>query len=191
MAISNRDRRALQWGAAALAVWIVLQYAVLPAWDRWQQTASELPIRENALIKYRQAVAASGTEKKTAETLANRLHEAESGLLASATPALASAELQEWARQATANHAIEVRSSEFLAVRPQRDGYAQIPLGLHFQCHLDQLVDFLAELRTGPKIVAVPRLQIQPTGGPDKLVSVDLTLAGVMRAQGSPASPTP
>jgi Type II secretion system (T2SS), protein M subtype b len=187
MAIRNRDRRALLGGAAALLVWVALAYAVLPVWDRWQQQRSELPMQETALIKYRQAVAAAGTERKSDDALASRLHQAETGLLNSATPALASAELLDWARQAAASYAIEVRSSEFLQTRPQADGYELIPLGLEFQCHVDQLADFLAAARSGQKTLSIPRLQIQSTGGADKLVTVSMTLSGVMRAQPSVA----
>jgi type II secretory pathway component PulM len=188
MAMGNRDRRALQFGGAALLVWVALQYAVLPGWDRWEQQRSDLPMQEMELIKYRQAVGAAGTEKKSDDALASRLKQVEGGLLQSATPALASAELQDWAHQAAAAHAIEVHSSEFLQTRPQAGGYLLIPLGVEFQCHLDQLADFLTDVRSGQKILAIPRLQIHSTGGPDKMVSVSMTLSGVMRA---PASATP
>src|SRR5262249_43488661 len=101
--------------------------------------------------------------------------------------ALASAELQDWTRQAAASHGIEVRSSEFLQTRPQDDGYVLIPLGVQFQCHLDQLADFLTDVRSGQKILTIPRLQIQSTGGTDKVVRVSMTLSGVMRDQAAAA----
>jgi len=191
MAIGKRDQRALQLGAVALAVWLILRLAILPGWDRWQLDRAEMPLRETALIKYRQALAAESADKRTAESLQSRLRESESGLLQSGTPALAAAEFQDWVRQTTANHAIELRSSEFLALRPQPNGYGQVPLGLQFQCRLDQLVNFLSELRSGSRIVAIPRLQIQSAGGPEKLVLVSLTVAGVMRLPGNQPSSAP
>lgn len=189
MALTMRDRRALQAGGAALALWVLLQFVILPGWDRWQQERAELPLRERALIKYRQALGAESADRKAAESLRARLRESEAGLLQSGTAALAAAEFQDWVRQTTASHAIELRSSDFLALRPQSGGYAEVPLGLQFQCHMDQLVNFLTELRSGSKIVTIPRLQIQSTGGPEKLVSVSMTLAGVMRTpQGVPSA---
>ncbi len=182
MALGNRDRRALRLGAGALVLWASLQYGILPVWDRWQQRRSDLLMRETALVKYREAIAASGTEQKTADALDARLRSTEAGLLQSATPALASAELQAWTRQAAASHGIELRSSEFLQTKPIGDGYTQVPVGLEFQSHVDQLSDFLNEVRSGPRLLAVPRLQIQSSGGPDKIVSVSMTLAGVMKA---------
>ena len=191
MAIGKRDRKALQLGGMALAVWVILRFAVFPAWDRQQQERAELPLRETALLKYRQALAAVSADERTAELLQIRLRETESGLLENSSPALASAEFQDRIRQSAANHAIELRSSQFLALRPLEAGYAQVPLGLQFQCRLDQLVNFLAELRSGPKIVAVPQLQIQSNGGPEKLIAVTLTAAGVMRSEESQTSPSP
>jgi hypothetical protein len=182
MTISKRDKRALQVGIAALAVWVILRFAVFPVWDRWDQQRAELPLRETALVKYRQALASVGTQQQTADALKARLQQNESGLLTSATPALASAEFQDWIRQVAANHDIELRSSQFLDLHSLEDGYTQVPLGLQFRCRLEQFVDFLSELRAGPKIVAVPRLQIQSNGGPEKLITVSLTAAGVMRA---------
>jgi hypothetical protein len=192
MAVSGRDRRALLLGALALALWAVLRFAVFPAWDWWQQERTELPLRETALIKYRQALAASGVDRQTAESLENRLQESETGLLQGTTAALAAAEFQDWVRQTMSRHGIEPRSSQFMALRPQPDGYAQVPVGLQLQCRLDQLVNFLSELRSGPKIVSVPRMQIQSAGDTEqRLLTVNLTVAGVMRQQSDSADPNP
>ena len=103
-------------------------------------------------------------------------------MLENTNPALASAELQDLVKRITANQAIEVRSSDFLAVKAQDENYAQVPLGLQFQCHLDQLVDFLAGLQASPKFLTVPRLLIQTTGGKEKIVNVNLTVVGLMRS---------
>jgi len=189
MSIAKRDRRALQAGGIALAVWVLLQLAVLPAWDQWQQDRAELAVRESALVKYRQAIAQMDAAKKSAEGLEARLRETQAGLLQSNSAALASAEIQEWIKRVSSNHGIDLRSSEFLALRPQSNGYAELPIGVQFQCRLDQFVDFIAELRSGPKIVAIPRLQVQSSGGPEKMLTVSMTLAGVMRQSGDSASP--
>jgi type II secretory pathway component PulM len=189
MALQQRDRKALKAMAVALGLWLVLRFAVLPVWDRWAEARAELPLRENALIKYRQALAGMGAAAESEELLQRRLREAEEGLLQGASAALASAELQGWVKQTTASHEIEVRSSEFLPVRGQENGYAQVPLGLQFQCRLDQLVNFLAELQASDKTLTVPRFQVQARSGNEKLVSVSLTVAGVMRAEESQTSP--
>jgi type II secretion system (T2SS) protein M len=186
MAMTNRDRRALQIGGAALALWALLRFAVFPAWDSWEQARAGLPLQESALVKYRQSLASVGAERAATESLEKQLSAVEAGLLQSQTAALASAEFQDWIKQAAANHGIELHSSEFLALRPGGRGYAEVPLGLQFQCRVDQLVDFLSELRAGPKVVSIPRLQIQSGNGPEKLLTVSLTAAGIMRGPAGP-----
>jgi Tfp pilus assembly protein PilO len=183
MALQQRDRRALKGMAAAVAVWLLLRFAIFPAWDRWDEAREQLPMREAALIKYRQAIQTLGAATESEELLQRRLRQAEEGLLQGATPALAAAELQEWVRQTAASRDIEVRSSEFLPVRSQQNGYAQVPVGLQFQCRLDQLVSFLEELQTSSRILTIPRFQAQARGNDkEKLVNVSLTVAGLTRA---------
>ena len=190
MAFSERDKRALQVGAAALALWVVLRLLALPAWDGWRQERTELPLRETALIKYRQALASIGSSQQAGESLQARLRETELGLLQASSPALASAEFQNWVRQLAANHSIELRSSQFLPMRPQPAGYSLLPLGVQFQCRLDQLAGFMADLSSGPKVVAIPQLRIQSTNNEaERTVSVNLTITGVIRSQESSSSP--
>ena len=190
MTLQQRDRRALKAMAVALGLWLILRFAVLPVWDRWAEARAAMPLRENALIKYRQALAGMGAAAESEELLQRRLREAEEGLLRGASAALASAELQEWVKETTTTHGIEVRSSEFLPVRGQENGYAQAPLGLQFQCRLDQLVNFLEEMQASRKTLTIARFQVQARGTEkEKLVSVSLTVAGVMRADASQASP--
>ena len=181
MAFARRDRRALGVLAGALTLWLVLRFLVLPAWDRWQQERAQLPLREAALTRYRAALAVAASQPEMADLLQNRLQEAEGGLLQGNTFALASAELQDAVKQIASALQIELRSSSFLAVQPDANGYAQVPLGLQFDCRLEQLVGLLSQLQSGPKIVAIPRFVVQSGGGADRRVTVSMTVAGVMR----------
>ncbi len=181
MALGQRDRKALLALAAALALWLVLRFLAFPAWDRWQQERAELPLREAALTKYRAALAVAASHPEMAAALQNRLQEAEGGLLPGSTPALASADLQDAVKQIASGLEIELRSSSFLPVQPDPSGYAQVPLGLQFECRLEQLATLLSQLQSGPKIVTIPRLTVQSSGGADKRITVSMTVAGVMR----------
>ena len=165
-----------------MALFLALRFGVLPLWDRWQQERADLPLRETTLLKYRQAVETASSQSEAAQTLETRLREAEAGLLENTNPSLAAAELQGLVKQITTSQAIEVRSSDFLPVKALNESYAQVPLGLQFQCRLDQLVNFLAELQASPKFLTVPRLLIQTMGGKEKVVNVNLTVVGLMRS---------
>lgn len=183
--MGERDKRALKIAGAALALFLVLRFGVFPIWDRWGEAGANLPLRERTLAKYREAVQTVGLRSAETVSLEARLREAEAGLLTSETTALASAELQDLVKQLTSAQSIDVRTSEFLTVKPLGGNYLQVPLGLQFQCRLDQLVNFLNELQGGSKCLAVSRLLIQTTGAKEKLVSVNMTVAGIMRSAGT------
>jgi hypothetical protein len=189
MQIRERDKKALAAAVAALAVFAIFRFGIFPVWDRWQDEHVNLPVRERTLAKYREAVETSALWKTKAEVQQGRLRDAEAGLLTSATPALGSAELQDWIKQLTAGQGIEILSSDFLPPRPLGSEYLQVPLGLRFDCRLDQLVNLLGQLSQGAKSLAVSRLSVQATGEKDKRVNVTMSVAGMMRAQGAPARP--
>ena len=192
MPLQQRDKRALAVAGAAVALFLLFQFAVFPLWDGWQQGRINLPVLERTLLKYRQAVAATGLRNAEATSLETRLREEEAGLLSSDSAALASAELQDVVKQLTAAQSIPIGSSNFLPTKPLGADYVQVPLGVQFPCQLDQLVNLLQALAQSPKNLRVLRLQIQATNVAEKLLQVNLTVGGVMRsnAAGSGKSET-
>ncbi|MBI4459150.1 MAG: hypothetical protein HY648_03700 [Acidobacteria bacterium] len=182
MALRRQDKRALSMAAGAVALFLFFQFAVFPLWDRWQQERLNLPVQEQTLVKYRQAVAAAGLRSAETTSLEARLREAEAGLLAGESAALASAELQDLVKQLTAAQSINVGSSNFLPTRPVGEDYVQVPLGMQFQCRIDQLVNLLQAVAQSPKNLRVLRLQIQAISAAEKLLQVNLTVGGLMRA---------
>ncbi len=181
MEINQRDKRALWAVGAALALFVSFRFGIFPAWDRLQEASTNLPVRQKTLEKYREAIQAAELRRTEISSLEERLREAEAGLLVSETSALASAEMQELVKQLLAAHEIEIRSSAFLPARPLGDGYLQVPLRLQFQCSLDQLVSFLEEIGRGPKRLAISNLALQTANAKEKLLSVNMNVAGIMR----------
>ncbi|MBI4460966.1 MAG: hypothetical protein HY648_13035 [Acidobacteria bacterium] len=187
MPLRQRDKKALAVAAAAVALFLLFQFVVFPLWDGWQQARANLPMQERTLLKYRQAVEGIGVRGAETASLEFRLREEEAGLLSSDSAALASAELQDLVKQLTEAQSLPVVSSNFLPTRPLGAGYAQVPLGVQFQCHLDQLVNLLQALAQSPKNLRVLRLQIQAVDIGEKLLQVNLTVGGVMRATAASA----
>ena len=181
MALQQRDRRALKAFGVALGVWLVLSFVIVPAWDQWEQERQMLSLRENALIKHHRMLEKEESATASGSLLRSELQQIEQGLLLGETSALASAELQGWLRVTTLAHGIEVRSSQFMPERNQENGYTQVPIGVQFQCRLDQLVNFLAAVRDDPKVFSILRFNVQAARGDEKLVDTSLTLAGLIR----------
>jgi hypothetical protein len=183
MQLGQRDKMALAVAGIAVALFAMFDFAIFPVWDSLQQKRTALPVQEKKLEKYREVARTAGIRNAEVISVEARLWDAEAGLLASKTSALASAELQELMKQLTAAQSIEVRSSEFLPTKPLNPEFMQVPLGVQFQCRLDQLVNLLRELRGSTKFLSVPRLQIQSTGSKEKLVNVSMQIAGIMRVE--------
>jgi type II secretion system (T2SS) protein M len=183
MKLAEKDKKALLLAGIAVILYTAFQFAVLPLWDDLQERRDNLPVAERKLDKYR-AVARNAELRRTEASSADaRLQEAERRLLTSETTALASAELQQLAKQLTTAESIDIRSNNFLPAKPVGGQYMQVPLGLQFQCRLDQLVNFLNDVSGHQKRLAVSKLFIQALGGKDKQLSVTMELAGFMRAE--------
>ncbi len=181
MEINQKDKRALWVVGAALALFVLFRFGIFPAWDRLQEASTSLQVQQKTFEKYREVIQATVVRRVEISSLEERLREAEAGLLASETSALASAEMQELVKQLMAAQSIEIRSSAFFPAKPLGDDYLQGPLGLQFQCSLDQLVSFLEEIGRGPKRLAISNLALQTANAKEKLLSVNMNVAGIMR----------
>jgi len=91
--------------------------------------------------------------------------------------------MQEVVNELAAASSIEARSSEFLPAKPLSAEYVQVPLGLNFQCRLDQFVSLLNGIAQSPKYLAIPKLMVQYVGTKNKLIAVNMQIAGVLRAE--------
>ena len=186
MPLHEKDKRALKVAVVAVSLYAIFQFVVFPIWDRWQEQRANLALQERTLAKYRDAVQAVGQRSAETAVLEARLRETETGLLSSPTAPLASAELQEWVKQLTATQSIEVRSSEFLPTKPLGADYAQVSLGLQFQCRLDQLVNLLKDVESNEKLLTISKVFIQATDPQQKLITVSMTVGGMMRSERTP-----
>jgi len=121
--------------------------------------AGNLPIQEKNWKKpgsRRNRCESAWAEVSKAEA---KLREAEGGSSSTKTSAMASAELQDLLKAA---HSSNKRSMsdrcEFLPVKAMGTDYTQVPLGVQFQCHVDQLGDLLKAIGDSPKSLTVARL---------------------------------
>lgn len=185
--LNTREKRALAAMAVAAALFLLLEFFVLPGMDSAEKLRAALPLREKTLRKYQQMVALAGGRETDWQSLQTRLAEAEKGLLDSRTPAVASAELQELVKQLMAQQGIEMRGANFLparALKPAAAGYTAVPLSLGFECTLDQLASFLLAARSSSKVLALEQLTISTVlprpDRPRKMVSVQIVIRGLM-----------
>jgi hypothetical protein len=184
VSLSQRDRRALVILAAGLAASAVLHFvfsdststvSVASAYvsqdsiglarqrlTRLRQVAATLPVREAAM-------------KQTASDLADR----ERGIIQADTAPQAQAALLGIARRVGKNNEIDVRGGDFGAPKAFGD-YGLVYITITFDCHIEQLVNFLADLSREPELVAPSEERIASGNPKEKTMTVRMVLAGVV-----------
>jgi len=179
--LSTRDRRALMIlvpAVVAMGVYYVASEsgsvstaAVVPMSSTQlrqrlvllRQTAAVLPARE-ALLKQAQT------------DLADREH----GIIQAGTAAEAQSEVLQSAVRLGKSNGLEVRSSDFGAPKVFGE-YGLVYATVSFECHVEQLLNFLADLTREPELIVPSEEHIGATGNSkDKTMTVRMVLAGVV-----------
>ena len=183
MTISQRDRRALVLMLATLVAGAVLRFvfsdsptvSVVSAnvsqdstalarqrLARLRATAATVPAREAAM-------------KQTSADLSVR----ERGMIQADTAPQAQAALLEVVRQIGKNDMIDLRGGEFGPPKPFGD-YGLVYATVTFECHIEELVNFLADLSRAPELAVPSEERILSVNQKDKTMSVRMVMAGVV-----------
>ena len=129
---------------------------------RLRQVAALVPAREVVL-------------KQTTSDLADR----ERGILQADTAPQAQAALLEIARRVGKGEDIDVRGGDFAAPKVFGD-YGLVYATVTFECHIEQLVNFLADLSHQPELVVPSEERIASGNAKEKLMNVRMVLAGIV-----------
>ncbi len=180
MTLAPRERTALAVLAAAIVVCVLL-FVILPDSGapgsratslssaqlrvrvaQLRQTAAALPVRE-ALLKQMAAV------------LAGR----ERGIIQAGTAAEAQAQLVLTAQRVGKANELDVRGSD--SPLPKAFGeYGIVYANVSFDCHIEQLLNFLADLTREQELIVPSEEHITSTNAKEKMMSVRIMLAGVV-----------
>jgi hypothetical protein len=183
MTISPRDRRALVLLVVTVVAAAVLHFvfsdsptvSVVSAnvsqdstalarqrLARLRTTAATVPAREAAM-------------KQTSADLAVR----ERGIIQADTAPQAQAALLEVVRQIGKNDMIDVHGGEFGPPKPFGD-YGLVYATVTFDCHIEELVNFLADLSRAPELAVPSEERIVSVNQKEKTMSVRMVMAGVV-----------
>jgi Type II secretion system (T2SS), protein M subtype b len=181
--LSQRDRRALVLLVVSLIATAVLRFvfsdsptaSVVSAnvgqdstalarqrLARLRATAATVPVREAAM-------------KQTSADLAVR----ERGIIQADTAPEAQAALLQIVRQIGKNDMIDVRGGEFPPPKTFGD-YGLVYATVTFECHIEELVNFLADLSRAPELAVPSEERIVSANQRDKTMNVRMVMAGVV-----------
>jgi hypothetical protein len=190
MTISPRDRRALVLLVVSLVAAAVLRFAFSDSATvsvvsanvgqdstalarerlaRLRATAATVPAREAAM-------------KQTSADLAVR----ERGIIQADTAPQAQAALLEIVRQIGKNDMIDVRGGEFGPPKVLGD-YGLVYATVTFECHIEELVNFLADLSRAQELAVPSEERIVSANQKDKTMNVRMVMAGVVAKKLIPA----
>ena len=110
----------------------------------------------------------------------------ERGIIQADTAPQAQAALLEVVRQIGKNDMIDVRGGEFGP--PKAFGeYGLVYATVTFECHIEELVNFLADLSRAPELAVPSEERIVSVNQKDKTMSVRMVMAGVVAKKLIPA----
>lgn len=181
--LSPRDRIALIVGASATALFLALDFIVLPLLGRFTHDSEAVAQEEVTLRRYQRLLSETELEKTQLAAAQDRLKTLEAGLLESPSISLANAEWQHLVGQLADSKGIELGSSELLREQNLSPEYSLLTGRVQFRCRLDQLVDFLVAMASSPKLISVTRMTISgPQGDSQKRINVQLVVGAAVRA---------
>ena len=175
MNISARDRRALIVGISALAVILVLKFAVMPGIDYWLATRDSIRNANATLEAYK-------IKLKRLEYLNKRLAHTYGQSIEKPLTDLKSTRIHfhKAVQDVIKTSGIQMQSLQPQAVRSIKKhvpGVAVLPVRVVGKCQLPQLAKCLAQVRAAPCLIIVDRVDIASDPKKPNELSVTMVLA--------------
>ncbi len=190
MKLSPRDRRAvLILGAAAAAWGLGMLFSGGSEPVKVVGQISTIPAAEQRLARLRAQAATVEGKQQVLQQVTAELAGREKGIFDAQTAAQAQAQLLDAVRRVAKaqNKPIEFGTVE-LSQKIDRIGeYGEVQIAVPFNCRIEELVNFLAELTAQPEALATTEVRISAQDPKDKVVAVRLTVAGLVPQRLVPA----
>lgn len=184
MKLQDRDKRALQILAGAVALALIIWISTKPkSSSKTVVTSSEtVESAEKRLVKLREYAATADAKRQSLAQLTSDLTKREKGILQGDTVGQAQSQLLEVVKRVAknANPPVEVKQSEMSPPEPLGDSYGMVKVTVSFDCGIEQLVNMLSDLADAPELVSTDQLRIGTANPKQKTMPVRLTVAGAV-----------
>jgi hypothetical protein len=178
--LTDRNRNLLIFAASSLLLALFLNYFVLT-----DTTASptadtgNIAMSQQRAVRLRQVIATTPAREAIMKQTAVDLADRERGIIQAETAPQAQAALLEIARRVGQAEAVDVRGGDLGAPKAFGD-YGLVFATISFECHIEQLVNFLADLQKQPELIVPSEERITSGQAKQKLLNVRMLLAGVV-----------
>jgi Type II secretion system (T2SS), protein M subtype b len=181
MKLGKRDQRALLLLAAAVAVILALKFGMGGSGPVVAEAAVDsVDMAEKKLIKLRQLAATIPGKEAVLKEANAQLAAKEVGVIPADTAQQAQAQLLQVIRTLGKTENIDARGGEFGPVKPLGADYGEVSVTVSFECRIEQLVNFLADLTSEKALLASSEVRITAADPKLKTLTVRLSLSGVI-----------
>ena len=184
MTLTKRDRRALAGlgvMAAAAAAYAIYLFTSGGAAPPAAAQSDSIPAAEKRLARVRQQAATVSGKQHVLDQVSGELTQREKGIIQAGTAAQAQALLLDIVRRTARAQTppVEFGSVEFQP--PSKLGeYAEVRVGVPFTCHIEELLNLLADLANRPEAIAVDDMRISAHDAKQKTILVRMVVSGVV-----------
>jgi hypothetical protein len=183
--LSPRERRLLILLGPAVLMILILRYTVFndsvpsPAPGSSRPDAGNAAIARQRAAKLRQVAALVPAREAVLKQTESDLADRERGIIQADTAPQAQAALLEIARRVGKAGQIDVRGGDLGAPKPFGE-YGLVFATVTFECRIEQLVNFLADLTRQPELIVPSEERITSGTGKEKTMNVRMVLAGIV-----------
>jgi type II secretory pathway component PulM len=184
VSLQTRDKRALVGlGAAVVLLLLYLAFSGGSAAPAVVAATGSIPTAEKRLTRVRQLAAGVAGREQVLKQVSAELAAREKGVIQAATAAQAQAQLLDIVRRVAK---AQTPPLDFGTVDLGKqiselgDNYGEVQISMPFTCHIEELINFLADLSKQPETLATEDLRIALQDPKQKTLLVRLTVAGVV-----------
>jgi hypothetical protein len=180
MKLTDRNRNLLIFAGSSLLLALFLNYFVLTDTTAPAADTGSIPMARQRAARLRQVIATTPVRQAILKQTAADLADREKGIIQADTAPQAQAALLGIARRVGQAEQIDVRGGDLGAPKAFGD-YGLVYATITFECHVEQLVNFLADLEKQPELIVPSEERITSGAQPkQKVLNVRMLLAGVV-----------
>ena len=179
--LDRRKKNILILGAILLTV--AIAYRFMPLIGNLYPPQDELDALAEQLVNYRNQLKKLKHIKARKQALETALQKRKSNLFGAETASLAAVEVQNIIDQIFSENNVEISSIQVIDEKPVKNKpYIQVPIRLTFASTISRLQKILYAIESSPRYLKVDeaRFRSSSSGGKNRLISVTITISGLM-----------
>jgi Tfp pilus assembly protein PilO len=180
--LSKREKGLVAGAVAAVLFFFLADAYLLPYWDSLGETAEKIEIDSKRVASYRRILHGQDSVKAAFEAVKQQTASIEKGLLENRSDSLATAEMQGLIKELVLSKGLTLGRSDLQPVKSLSTDYSRVSTRVDLAGSIDQLVNLLASIETGEKILSVDEVRLVPAapGNPkNKNVLISLVISAL------------